>query len=215
MRSGRFRCRAGLGPTEWHSEKPKEFPAFLIGLRARDDRNIKSHRLLHVFDRDLWENGKIGDAQAVIPLPVELGGNAAEIADGGESNGQKTIEEFPHRRPTQCDATSRNLIRLKLEIRDRLLRAVKNWLLSSNRCEVAGDVGDLILIGIGIDAAVKIDLNNLWHLMFVLVAAILDEFRNDLLGVEFLESGNRAHLTLPAMTDREAIECGCYLEKDQ
>jgi hypothetical protein len=42
--------------------------------------------------------------------------------------------------------------------------------------------------------------------VLVLVTAALHEFRGDLLDIEFLEGWDVAHLNLPAITDREAIE---------
>ena len=53
--------------------------------------------------------------------------------------------------------------------------------------EVAGDVGDLVLVGFGVDAGVQRDLGDLRDFVRVLIATALDELGDDLLEIELLK----------------------------
>lgn len=60
--------------------------------------------------------------------------------------------------------------------------------------EIALHVGDLVLVGLGVDAGVDDDLGDLRHLVLVFVTAALHEFRGNLLDVEFLSPLERSSL---------------------
>ena len=80
-----------------------------------------------------------------------------------------------------------NLALAELEVGDGLLGLGKNGLLAGDGGEVAGDVGDLVLVSFGINAAVQHDLADLGHFVQIFVATTLDERRCDLLNVELFK----------------------------
>jgi hypothetical protein len=82
---------------------------------------------------------------------------------------------------------------LQLEVRDGLAGPGEHGLLAGDQGQVALDVGDLVLVGLGVDAGVEDDLHQPRHLVLVLVAAALHQRGDDLLVVELLECGNGAH----------------------
>ena len=62
-------------------------------------------------------------------------------------------------------------------------------LLAGDQAQVALDVGDLVLVGLGVDARVQADLHELRDLVLVLVAAELHQLRVHVLDVVLLECG--------------------------
>jgi hypothetical protein len=93
------------------------------------------------------------------------------------------------------------LVLAEFEVRDRLAGFRQHGLLTCDGTEVALNVRDLVLIGLGIDTGVKAYFKNLWHLVLILIAAALHELSENVLGVDFFESGNVAHGRSHRITD--------------
>jgi hypothetical protein len=91
--------------------------------------------------------------------------DTAEVANGGKRNRDQTIKELPHGVATERDVGADNLALPQFKIRDGLLRLGQNGLLTSNRREIALDVGDLVFVRLGIDADVERNLGELRNLM--------------------------------------------------
>src|SRR5690606_2136305 len=136
---------------------------------------------------DFGEDGEIGDAQRVVALAVETNGDAAEVADGRKSHGEQAVEEVPHGLAAQGDVGTDNLSLAELEVGDGLLGFGENGFLTGDGAKVALDVGDLGLVGVGVDTRVQGDLNELGDLVFVGVAAALHQSGGDLLLIGLLE----------------------------
>jgi len=141
-------------------------------------------------------------------LAIEFRGDSAEIADTGQCNGKETVKELPHSWPAKRDAAPGGLIGLQLEIGDRSFRLIEQGFLTGEGGHITGDIGDLILVGVGINTGVQVDLYQLGHLVLVFVAMEFYQLRGDLLGVDFFKYGNVAHFCDDRITDPEAIEDG-------
>src|ERR1700691_3860407 len=64
-------CRLGFGAAEGHAHEAQELAALVVGVGGGDDRDVEAHALLHVLDRDLGEDRKVGNSEIVVALAVE------------------------------------------------------------------------------------------------------------------------------------------------
>src|SRR5580704_1339844 len=71
-------CRLGFGAAEGHAHEAQELAALVVGVGGGEDREV-------------------GNAEIVVALAVELGRDAAEVADRRERHGEQPVEELPHR----------------------------------------------------------------------------------------------------------------------
>ena len=70
--------------------------SLLVILGARDDCDIHTTTVVDGIGIDLVEHGLFGQTEVVVSIAVELvAADAAEIADAGQGQGQKTIQELP------------------------------------------------------------------------------------------------------------------------
>src|SRR5882757_11567561 len=100
---------------ERHAEELEELARLVIGFGGGDDRDVEAHRLLHVLEGDLGEDGEVGDTECVVALAVELRRDAAEIADGRKRHGEEAVKELPHRGTAEGHAATGRLVGLQLE----------------------------------------------------------------------------------------------------
>src|SRR5580658_4106012 len=124
--------RLGFDAAEGHSHEAQEVAALVVGLGGGDDRDVEAHALLHVLDRDLGEDREVGDAEVVVALAVELGRDAAEVADGRQRDREEPVEELPHRVAAQRDVAADDLVLLELEVRDGLAGLAEDRLLAGD-----------------------------------------------------------------------------------
>ena len=107
------------------------------------------------FRDDFGEDRVLLETERIVAAAVEATiGNAAEVADTGESDRDEAVGKFPHALATKRDLGADDHAFAELEVRDRLLRAAELGLLAGNRHEV---VSELLLLVLGDDAEAHVD----------------------------------------------------------
>src|SRR4051794_7925526 len=97
---GRFGWRRivrGFHAAEGHPEELEELSAFFVVVRGRYDRDVESHGLFDILNRDFRKNGEIGNAERIVTLAVQLWRYSTKVANRRQRHCEQTIEKFPHR----------------------------------------------------------------------------------------------------------------------
>ena len=153
----------------------------------------------------------VSDADGIVALAVELGGHAAEVADGRQRHGDEAEEKLPHAGAAERDVAADDLALLELEVGDGLPRLRQHGLLAGQGGDIALHIGDRVLVRLGVDAGVDGDLLQAGHLVLVRVAAQLHQLGHDVLEVLFPKGGSVTHGDATGFPSRRRIEC--WLEK--
>src|SRR6202020_1370101 len=136
---------------------------------------------LDLVELNFGEDGLVLDAERVVAAAVEGGGrDAAEIPDAGQRGADEPFEKLVHDRAAKRDLDADFLAFAQLEIGDALGRLRLDRALAGDHLDFIEGVfqGDLG-VGAGTDAAVDHDLLDLGHLHDILVAAALDQGRDN------------------------------------
>src|SRR5208282_3830976 len=125
-----FSLRPALGPKR-HTEQLYQLAAFFVRAGRRRNRDVHALNLVHARVIDFREHELVLDAQGVIAAAVKrVWRQALEVAHTRQNDGGEAVEEFVHPLAPQRDHAADGHALANLEIRDRLLRARDDGLLS-------------------------------------------------------------------------------------
>ncbi len=101
----------------------QERAALVVGLRCGHDRDVHAANAVDLVVVDLGEHELLGEAERVVPVPVELlGRHAPEVTDAGDGETHEPVVELPHPVAAQRHLGADLVALAELEARDRLLR---------------------------------------------------------------------------------------------
>ena len=73
----------GVCAAEGHAQQAQELTSLVVGIGRRVDADVQADVALGTFDNDFGEDRVIRHTEGVVTLAIELGRDAAEVADGG------------------------------------------------------------------------------------------------------------------------------------
>src|SRR5206468_750848 len=95
---------ADVETAEREAHEPQQLARLVVGLARRADDDVHAVEELDLVRLDLGEHDLLGQAERVVPAPVErLRREAAEVADTGHRDRRQTIEELVHPLASQRD----------------------------------------------------------------------------------------------------------------
>src|SRR5438477_3864532 len=193
---------------ERHAEVRQECLRVLVRPRRRDDDDVHPANLVDLVVHDLREDQLLSEAERVVAPAVEpLRGHALEVADARQRDVDEPVEELGHPRPPQRHLRADRHALAQLEVRDRLLRARDDGLLTRDRLELGrGEVEHLRVLASLAHAHIDDDLLQARHLPRVRVAARLHQRRKERLVERLLEPrGDRAGALRAPLRDRGGL----------
>src|SRR5438094_5267780 len=189
---------------ERHTELREQRPRVLVGPGRGHEDDVHAADLVDLVVDDLREDELLAQAERVIAAAVEpLGRHALEVTDARQRDVHQPVEELVHPRVAQGDLGAGRHALAQLEVRDRLLRARHDGLLSGDRLQIGcREVHDLRVVATLADAHVDHDLVQPRHGPHVVVAALLHERGHDRLRENLLEArGKLSRALRPALRD--------------
>src|SRR5580698_9810184 len=107
---------------EGESEPPQQRTALSVIGCGGYDGDVHPALPVHLVRIDLVEHDLLDEAERVVAVPVELPvGQAAEVADPGQRDGQQPVQELPHAVPAQRDVRADGHALAQLELGHGLL----------------------------------------------------------------------------------------------
>src|SRR5574343_1287772 len=171
-------------------ESRQQSLGFCVGFRGRGDADVHTPQSIDLVVFDFRENDLFLDAHVVITLAIKtLAGDAAEVANTGQSDRNEAIQEFEHTRTAQGHhATDREAV-TNLEAGDRLASLRGDRLLTSNLLHVANGVLKNLLVSHGLtDTHIQGNLGDARDFHHRLVAELLGQLANDGVFVNLLQT---------------------------
>src|ERR1017187_9956967 len=185
--------RPSSAPLEGEAEPPQQRATFGVVDCGSHDGDVHPALPIHLVRVDLVEHDLLHQTERVVPVTVELPvGQAAEVADTGQRDGQQAVEELPHAITAQRGVCADRHALTELELSHRLPRLGHRRALPGDGGQVAdGTLDKLRVPGRLADAHVHDDLGQAGDLHHVGVAELILERGRDLGPVPLLEPRNR------------------------
>src|SRR5574338_375064 len=122
---------------KWELEGAEQSPGLLVSLGSRRDADVQPTQRIDLVVLDLGKDDLFLDAKVVVASTIEpLTLHAAEVANARHSDGNQTIQEFEHPRPSERHHAADGIPFANLEARDGFPS------LSGHRL-LAGDLGQI------------------------------------------------------------------------
>ena len=139
--------RSGLLRLEREVEGVQKSLALLVGGGGGHDGDVHTTGVIDLVEVDLREDELLGDAHGEVATAVEaLSGDAAEVADARNGDGDQAIEELPHAVATEGDLGADGHAGAELERSDGLAGLGDQRLLAGDSAQV----GDGTVDGLGV-----------------------------------------------------------------
>src|SRR5699024_11185219 len=174
---------------EREAEPAQKRTALVVVGGGRDHGDAHPANAIDLVLVDLVEHRLFGQTEGVVAVSVELlRGQPTEVADAGQSEAQRAVQELPHAPPAQGDVRADRLALAQLELGDGLARPVHRRLLAGDVGQVADGPVDHLGVACGIaHTHVHHYLDQAGHLVDVLVVELLPQGGQDLLAVLALQ----------------------------
>src|SRR5712691_8862792 len=155
-----------LSLPEGHAEARQQAAGLVVAAGRGHDRHLEAAQLVDLVVVDLGKHDLLAKAERVVASAVEaFRVDATKVADAGERDIQKLVEEVPHAPATKRGLDADRLALAELERRDGLAGLDQRRLLAGDGDHVADRRVEGLVVVLGLaDADVDDDLRDPGHL---------------------------------------------------